>query len=329
MKRMVAFVLFACACIALVLTVASGGFSYLGTSIRAASPLRIVCEAAAALAFAAFACSIVTGDYSWVDRLWSTAPVAFIWYYAARNWGDWRTLTATLVFTAWGARLTFNFARKGGYSGTEDYRWPIMRARIPNPIAWQAFNLCFIATFQVGLLVLITLPLYALSKAAARPAGVGNVAFVAFLALSLALLCIETAADQQQWNFHRAKRLAAKGKSYADRFSADVQRGFLASGLFKHSRHPNYFSEIAQWWCLALAVLCVSVDPPWFLTGALVLTALFIGSTIFTEGLSAGKYPAYATYQRRVSPIIPWFGAIGDESHAAEQRVVAGSDRTE
>ncbi len=33
-----------------------------------------------------------------------------------------------LLILLWGARLTFNFARKGGYSGTEDYRWPVLRA---------------------------------------------------------------------------------------------------------------------------------------------------------------------------------------------------------
>ena len=165
MKRMIAFALFACACIAAVLTFSSGGFSSLGPYLIKANPLRIVFETAVALAFAAFLSSIVSGDYSWVDRLWSTAPVAFTWDYAGRSWGDWRTLAAALVFTAWGARLTFNFARKGGYSGMEDYRWPIMRQRMPNLVAWQAFNLFFISSFQVGLLVLMTLPTYALLRA--------------------------------------------------------------------------------------------------------------------------------------------------------------------
>jgi steroid 5-alpha reductase family enzyme len=40
--------------------------------------------------------------------------------------------------------------------------------------------------------------------------------------------------------------------------------------------------------------------------GALVLTALFIGSTRFTEQISLSKYPEYAQYQKKVSAIIPW-----------------------
>jgi hypothetical protein len=52
---------------------------------------------AAALASAAFVAGIVTGDYSRVDRLWSTAPVAFVWYYAAWSWGNWKILAAAIV----------------------------------------------------------------------------------------------------------------------------------------------------------------------------------------------------------------------------------------
>ena len=45
-----------------------------------------------------------------------------------------RLLVMALLVTAWGARLTFNFARKGGYTGMEDYRWAILRGRMT---PWQ------------------------------------------------------------------------------------------------------------------------------------------------------------------------------------------------
>jgi len=326
MSRTILFALFACVCIAVVLLAWSGGFPSLGTVIATADPLRVVCLAAAALALAAFAASLVTADHSWVDRLWSTAPVAFAWYYAARGWGDWRVFTAALVITAWGARLTFNFARKGGYTGTEDYRWPIMRQRIPGPVAWQAFNLLFISIFQVGLLVLITLPMYAVLRTARQPAGAGVAGFAALLALSLALLCFETVADEQQWRFHRAKHLASEGRPFPVRFRDDVERGFLATGLFRHSRHPNYFAEMAQWWCLAFGAWCACGGLPWFLAGGVVLSALFAGSIGFTEGLSAAKYPAYRAYQEAVSPVIPWFGTI-EGRRSPRSRALAGDDR--
>jgi steroid 5-alpha reductase family enzyme len=310
MKRMIIFAFFACVCVAAALVIGAGGFLSLGSFIATADPLLVVVAAAAALAFAAFVGSIITGDHSWVDRLWSTAPVAFAWYYAARSWGDWRTLAATMVITAWGARLTFNFARKGGYSGVEDYRWPIMRTRIPNPVAWQVFNLLFISAFQVGLLVLITLPVYALVRTVGQSSVAGNAGFLVLLVVTLGLLCLETVADEQQWRFHRAKRLASEGKQVPGRFRKDVERGFLASGLFRHTRHPNYFAEITQWWCLGFAALCVAGGFPWYLAGGVVLTGLFAGSINFSEGLSAEKYPLYRTFRKKVSPVIPWFGSI-------------------
>jgi steroid 5-alpha reductase family enzyme len=140
---------------------------------------------------------------------------------------------------------------RGSTVSGEDYRWPILRTRIPNPVAWQAFNLLFISIFQVGLLMLITLPMYALLRTGARPAGAGNAGFAALLAVSLALLCLETAADQQQWRFHRAK-----------------------------------------------------------------------GTRV-----AAAKYPSYRSYQKKVSPVVPWFGTIEGESTAARRAFADGERR--
>ena len=57
-----------------------------------------------------------------------------------------------------GARLTFNFARKGGYApGGEDYRWAIPRARMA-PWQFQVFNFLFVSVYQNVVLLLITLP---------------------------------------------------------------------------------------------------------------------------------------------------------------------------
>merc|ERR1719203_1554194 len=73
-----------------------------------------------------------TSDPSIVDRLWSVVPCIYVFFWCAATW--WRAevgaptrllLMATLC-TLWGARLTWNFWAKGGYSGGEDYRWAIV-----------------------------------------------------------------------------------------------------------------------------------------------------------------------------------------------------------
>jgi steroid 5-alpha reductase family enzyme len=44
----------------------------------------------------------------------------------------------------------------------------------------------------------------------------------------------------------------------------------------------------------------------WTVLGALLLTVLFIGSTIFTESITRGRYPEYAEYQATTSAVVPW-----------------------
>src|SRR5260370_32612960 len=86
--------------------------------------------------------SLVTREHSWVDRLWSIIPVVYLAVFAsAAGFANARLDVMFGLVALWGARLTFNFARKGGYApGGEDYRWAVLRARMP-PWQFQPFNL--------------------------------------------------------------------------------------------------------------------------------------------------------------------------------------------
>lgn len=230
--------------------------------------------------------SVLTREYSWTDRIWSITPIVYAWVFAARADDPRATLVAVLV-TAWGARLTFNFARRGGYApGGEDYRWAILRARLPG---WRfaVFNAGFIAVYQNALLLAITLPVWTI-VAHPRPLGMRDV--VAALAF-VVLLAGETVADQQRWNFHRAH----------------PDGGVLRTGLYRYSRHPNYFGEIGQWW-VVFAFAAVAAGTVWLPTvaGAGLLTVLFFGSTMLTEQISTQRHPEYADYRRDTSMLIPW-----------------------
>lgn len=260
-------------------------------------PLVVVAAVAAAVCLFCWIASLVTKDTSWVDRLWSIVPVVYVWVFAiAAGLGDPRLVLMAVLVTLWGARLTFNFARKGGYSGMEDYRWPVLRARM-SPVQWQLFNLFFIVLYQNALLVLITLPALTAWEHRGAPLTVWDVLLAV---LFLALLAGETIADQQQWDFHRRKAAeVAAGREPNPRF--------LQSGLWRFSRHPNFFFEQAQWWVLFLfGVVAAGSLWQWTVVGPFLLTVLFVGSTIFTESISRSKYPEYADYQRSTSPIIPW-----------------------
>ncbi len=302
MKRFVMFLLFAFLLSGLILAVASGGLRALPRFVADADPALVAALWALGFALASFAAGIATGDYSWVDRLWSTLPVAFAWYYAWRGGFASGILAAALVVTLWGARLTANFARRGGYSGEEDYRWAVLRSRLGTGFRWQLFNLLFISLFQVGLFVLFTLPLRSLALEGRAP----NAPFLAGLALMAAAVALETAADREQWVFQEWKRRARSGEAVPETYRADVARGFRTTGLFARCRHPAYLGELSFWTFLALAcMLAAGRLVPEALPGAVLLAALFAGSIRFTEGITASKYPAYAEYRKRTWGIMP------------------------
>jgi len=262
------------------------------------SPLLLTGLIAAVACAFAWIASLVTGDTSWVDRMWSIVPVIYVWIFAAKSHLDSPRLDVmTALVTVWGVRLTYNFARKGGYRGVEDYRWAVLRASM-GPWKFQLFNLFFIVLYQNALLVLISLPAWtAYQHRATAFSAIDLLLTLLFVLFTVA----ETVADQQQWDFQQWK-------------NAEVRAGripnprFLQSGLFRFSRHPNYFFEIAQWWVVFLfgAVAARSILD-WTVIGPFLLTLLFVGSTRFTEKISLSRYPEYEFFQRSTSAVVPWF----------------------
>lgn len=241
--------------------------------------------------------SLVTREYSWVDRIWSIVPIAYVAVFAgAAGFADGRLDVMLALVALWGIRLTFNYARKGGYApGGEDYRWGVVRARL-KPWQFQVFNFFFISLYQNVLLLLITLPACTALQYRS-PFGVWDAVLAVIF---LAFLAGETVADQQQWNFQQHKRAELNsGREPSSRF--------VRTGLFRYSRHPNFFFEQAQWWVVFVFGALAAGSPwQWTVIGALLLTLLFLGSTRLTESITLGRYPEYADYQRRTSTLIPW-----------------------
>jgi steroid 5-alpha reductase family enzyme len=253
----------------------------------------------AAICVSVWVVSVITREYSWVDRIWSIIPIVYIWIFAgAAGFADLRLDLMAVAVTLWGARLTFNFSRKGGYApGGEDYRWAVLRARM-KPGQFQLFNLFFITIYQNVILLLITLPAFMAFQHRSTPFGLLD---GLLFALFLAFLVGETVADQQQWTFQQWKKAEqASGR--------DPRPRFLQSGLFRFSRHPNFFFEQAQWWVIFfIGATAAGTVLQWTVAGAVLLTLLFIGSTVFTESITLSKYPEYADYKKRTSALIPWF----------------------
>lgn len=258
-------------------------------------------------ALVCFVVSELTGNCSQVDKLWSILPIAYVWVVAqASGWSPRLVLMAVLV-TMWALRLTFNFARRGGYSllpwrGEEDYRWAVLRQNplLKDRFRWGLFNLFFISLYQNTLILLFTLPTIVAWQSTDQSLQASDLIptllFVIFL-------CIETIADQQQYDFQAEKH---RRKSAGEALTGDYLLGFRTSGLWGRVRHPNYAAEQAIWLSFYLfSALATGRWLNWSLAGAILLVLLFLGSSDFSEKISAGKYPGYAEYQRRVPRFLP------------------------
>lgn len=128
-----------------------------------------------------------------------------------------------------------------------------------------------------------------------------------FAAWILFLVGVTATADQQQWNFHKAKHAYQKSaKAQPGYTSADLDLGFNTVGLWRYSRHPNFLAEQGVWLSL-YAWSCVITKTPynWSGVGALGYLILFQSSTFLTEQISASKYPAYRDYQKSTGMFLP------------------------
>lgn len=254
-----------------------------------------------------FVASELTGNYSQVDKLWSIVPVGYTWFFAIRSGLDERLVLMAVLVTIWGARLTYNFARRGGYqwppwSGEEDYRWSVLREMPLLQGRWRftLFNLFFISLYQHSLILLFCLPIVVAWQGVGTPLNALDY-LAAFLGVGFVIL--ETIADQQQYDFQTEKY---RRKEAGEKLTGDYERGFLSSGLWGWVRHPNYAGEQAFWLTFYLfSVAATGRWVNWSLTGGILLVLLFLGSSDFSEKISAGKYSAYRIYQERVPRFIP------------------------
>lgn len=126
----------------------------------------------------------------------------------------------------------------------------------------------------------------------------------------LALVVFEWFADGQMWDYQTAKHAYLKSGKYEAKTAkytrAQFDRGFITTGLWKYSRHPNFAAEqliwvlVYAWGCHATGSLY-----NWTASGMISYLLIFVGSTPLTERITAGKYPEYKIYQQRVGKLLP------------------------
>ena len=196
-------------------------------------------------------------------------------------------LVMTAAVSVWGLRLTWFLARRN-LGKPEDFRYANMRATWnPKTFYWRMF-------VQIYLLQLVLNFLINLTTITANLQDVPGWGFFASAGLAVWLL-----------GFY----FEAVGDWQLKRFKADPHNKgkLIEQGLWRYSRHPNYFGEATQWWGIYLLAISGGRNI-WLVISPLLITLflLFISGVPMLEKKYAGR-PEWEDYKRRTSMIIPWF----------------------
>jgi steroid 5-alpha reductase family enzyme len=240
--------------------------------------------------------SLARLDASIVDRFWGLGFVVLAAWYASRG-GGWPTRSWLLLgLTAvWGIRLSVHIHRRSR-GKPEDARYARWRGDGGARYWWTSLFSVFL--LQAVILWIVSAPLLA-GQSAPAPA---RLTATDMLGASLWLIgfVFEAVGDAQLEAFRRDPANAGK---------------VLQTGLWRYTRHPNYFGDTLIWWGL-FAVASGVPGGGWTVFSPILMTVLLVrvsGITLLEAGLHKTR-PGYADYVARTSaffPLLPKRGAPG------------------
>ena len=240
--------------------------------------------AISAIAAVTWLISVIRRDVSIVDSLWSLLfLLALLTYLAVTDTASPRSWLITALVVVWALRLSVYITVRN-HGEPEDRRYQAIR-RNNEPHFW--FKSLFIVFLLQGFLAwVICLPALAAVSGQTAP---GPLDFIG-LALWLAGMYFEVVGDWQLARFRR---------------SAREPGAVLDTGLWRYTRHPNYFGEALLWWGFYLIAL--SAGAWWTVFAPLLMTFLLlrVSGVALLEKDIADRRPAYRDYIRRTNAFFP------------------------
>lgn len=236
--------------------------------------------------------SVRIGDVSFIDAFWAGGMVILSWtsWYLSDAAGPRSTLILALV-TIWGLRLSGHLYYRWRATGV-DPRYPKIMGGVMEARGWSWSKTALIMVFlmQAPLLFITCLP------AQLGIMSGGTIGIIAFAGAAIAITgtAFETIGDAQLTAFRADP--ANKGK-------------VLDTGLWRYTRHPNYFGDFCTWWGIWLVaadgqptIAAASIIGPIFLSFTLMKWS---GAPLLERGLKKSR-PGYADYIARTSAFFPW-----------------------
>lgn len=228
--------------------------------------------------------SIFLRDVSIVDSFWSLMILtsAMVFFVMGEEIDTRKSLILALVFL-WAIRLCVHLTWRN-WGEPEDRRYQVIRAKYEPYFAVKSLFIIFV--FQAVLAWIIAMPLW--------PALTTMTSFGVWDALAITLWSIgmffEAVSDWQ----------LARFKSNPDNKGKVMDRG-----LWRYTRHPNYFGESLIWWGMYL--FAVSVGAWWAILGPLLITWLLLkfSGVVMLEESIVERRPGYRDYIARTNAFFP------------------------
>jgi len=230
--------------------------------------------------------SLKLRDVSIIDTFWGPGFALLAWTYllsspatGPRGW-----LLAILV-TIWGLRLGLHIGLRGRGQG-EDYRYAAMRTRRGQSFWWLSLFQVF--GLQAAIMLGISAPLLEGSK------SLGELGWLDLLGVGIFLLGLG---------------FEAVGDLQLRRFKGDPSnRGqTLKSGLWRYTRHPNYFGDALLWWGL-FVLGGLATGAYWTIYAPLAMSLLLmrVSGVPLLEARLRSTRPDFSEYARRTNAFFPW-----------------------
>ena len=227
-----------------------------------------------------------------MDIFWGPGFVVLAWttliYF--QNFNS-RTLFTTALVTVWGFRLGYHILRRN-WGKSEDFRYANWRKQWGKWVVPRAYIQIFLLQ---GVFMLIIASSFLLINFDAEQVQMNLIDYLGISVWVIGFL-FESIGDMQLANFVKLKQ------------SGEVEKDeVITSGLWKYTRHPNYFGEATQWW--GIAIIALSVDYGYFgLISPIVITYLLL----YVSGVPMleKKYkdnPKFQNYAKKTNKFFPWF----------------------
>ena len=233
--------------------------------------------------------SLIKDNVTISESPWGLCFMLITWltWLQSDGWFYRKTIIAILV-TLWGIRLFIHITKRNAGKG-EDPRYTEWRKQYGD-------NFRLVSLFKVFLVQALFSWIIALSMQAgqlSQTPEIFTIFDIAGIIIWAAGFIIESSADRQLSRF--LANPANKGK-------------VMKQGLWRYSRHPNYFGESSMWW----GIFIISLSVPWgwaTVISPIVITYTLLritGVTLMEETIF-GNNPEYKEYVNKTSSFIPWF----------------------